>query len=995
MAFASAFPAPVQAARYLIDFGPNDGNGTATVGQPFGNYWNNWRPVASTVNVTTGAALQNLLDTSSNVTSVGLTYIANSGGADFLSANGGAAVGGLTNPSPSLLGDFAVTNATVDFFYVGSSANAYAVLSITNLNAGSFYSFRMFGSRSNAEIRTTRYVATGSNGSFTNSETTSGAGIGSNGTYSGNDSNIVTIAGVSPSVNKDIQFTIQKQAGAYAYLNSLEIFERLNSTLSALQANPSATYGASVSLTGVVSAAGPVYPNNNETVMVTIDAVSTNAIIAGTSGVFSVNFVVGSLTAGTHTVTYSYPGGYQLNATNDHSTTLTIGQASSMIGGVKASQTITNGTPNVSLSGFVSAGSGYAANGETVAVTINGVTSNAFISGVSGAFSVNFPTATIPVGGYTITYAYAGGANLYASSNTVTTLSVVSPAKVAVIGPVTPSQGIVYPAPSVTLTGVVSAAGPVYPPNGESVAVTIGGTTSNAYLLGGAGGFSMSFPTAALSATGSPYVIYYSYMGDSNLNAAVNTATTLTVARATTMITNVTANQNISIGTASVTLTGVVSAAGSLFPPDGETVTVTINGLSSNAVIAGGAGAFSLVFPAAGLSFGIYTINYAYPGDANLTTAANATTLLAVGVTNTTLIPLAPSLAVASSGVPAAAFDGNSGTRWGSTVADNQWIYIDLGADYTLDYVTIDWENAYAQSYTVRMRTSAQGLDSPVNPTNWTQVASIGGRSGISDGSGGIVEDQFTFGNGTFTPLVGACASSTVTTSPKGRYLMIHCVTRATGYGNSIWEVKAYGRPPGGLVGPIQFLPASSSVNLTTNGVTDWKYWCGNGPGTLSSSEQKLGGSGIRSGLTVSTTQSPITNGPIAYSWTDGKPDAVMTTNSLINMRFAGPAQASFAVDLGKSTYGEVRCWFGCLALITNRTVTVIARYLNSVAATQTLSVAAYNTQYRECVIPFQATDSTTLFVSVSDDGESGLYVGAATMNSQAIPPTGTVIIFQ
>lgn len=986
-----------QAARFLVDVGPNDANGPATVDQQFGSYWNNWRPVASTVNVTTGASLLNLIDASSNVTSVGLTYVANSGAGDFLSVNGGAAVGGLTNPSPALLGDLAVTNATLDFFYVGGSASAYAMLSITNLNAGSLYSLRMFGSRNvSSETRTTRYIAIGSNGSFTNSATTSGNGIGSNGIYSGNDSNIVVIAGVSPRSSGEIQFMIQKQAGTYAYLNILEIFERLNSSLASLTASPTAAYGASVTLTGAVSAVGPVYPGNGDKVTVTIDDVSTNATIVGTNGLFSVNFVLGSLTAGTHAVTYSYTGGYKLNATNDGTTTLAISQATATVGSVTASQTITSGTPRITLSGVVGAGSGYAANGETVAVTINGVTSNALVTGSSGAFSVSFPTATLPVGSYSIIYGFAGDANLHAASNTTTVLTVSPAGTLAIIGPVTPSQSIVYGRSSIVLTGVVSAAGPVYPTNGESVAVTMGDVSSNALITGGAGGFAVSFPTAALSVTGSPYVISYAYAGNSNLNAAVNTATTLTVTKATATLVNVPASQSIGTGTASVTLTGMVSAAGLLVPPDGETVTVTISGITSNTVISGGAGAFSLVFPTAGLSMGIHTISYSYPGDANLTAAANATTLLLVGVTNTTLISLTSSSATASSSdLPAAnAFDGNSGTRWASSAADNQWICIDLGADITLDYVTLDWETAYAQSYSLRMRTSAQGWDSPVNPTNWTPIASVGGRSGISDGGGGIVEDQFAFGSGTFTPLVGACTSSFVTNSPKGRYLMIHCVTRATGYGNSLWEVKVYGHGSGGVVGPIQFRSAPSSVNLTTNGVTDWKYWCGNGPATLSPSAQKLGGSGIRSGLTVSTTQLPIT-GPLAFNWSDGTPDAVLSTNRLVNMRTAGPSQASFAVDLGKATCGDIRCWFGCVALITSRTVSVIARYPNSEAATQTLVVAAYDTQYRECIIPFQADESTTLFVSVADDGESGLYVGAVTLQSQPVPPKGTVLVVQ
>lgn len=98
------------------------------------------------------------------------------------------------------------------------------------------------------------------------------------------------------------------------------------------------------------------------------------------------------------------------------------------------------------------------------------------------------------------------------------------------ISGVTPSQAIPYGTSSVTLTGLVSAAGPVYPVDGEVVAVTINGVTSNATVSGGAGGFTVEYPTATLDTLGSPYTITYAYAGGINLSAAADdTSTTLTV----------------------------------------------------------------------------------------------------------------------------------------------------------------------------------------------------------------------------------------------------------------------------------------------------------------------------------------------------------------------------------------------------------------------------------------------------------------------------------
>ena len=96
---------------------------------------------------------------------------------------------------------------------------------------------------------------------------------------------------------------------------------------------------------------------------------------------------------------------------------------------LSASQSISAGTSSVTLSGTLSApGPVYPAAGELVAVTINGVTQNATVSGTAGHFSLAFSSASIPtsVTPYPITYSYAGNATQLgaASSNTSTALTV-------------------------------------------------------------------------------------------------------------------------------------------------------------------------------------------------------------------------------------------------------------------------------------------------------------------------------------------------------------------------------------------------------------------------------------------------------------------------------------------------------------------------------------------------------------------------------------------
>jgi hypothetical protein len=159
------------------------------------------------------------------------------------------------------------------------------------------------------------------------------------------------------------------------------------------------------------------------------------------------------------------------------------------------------------------------------------------------------------------------------------------------------------------------------------------------------------------------------------------------------------------------------------------------------------------------------------------------------------LLDIDESTAVASSvektgTEPPKAFDDDTSTRWASTFSDDQWIRVDLGQDYELLQVLIDWELAHSEDYTLRIRTDAQGLDNPTDPANWTEIASVFGRADAGEKtSGGIINDTFDFVAGTFTPETGSVTSWSVSTGVTGRYLMMYGTARATGFGHSIWEL--------------------------------------------------------------------------------------------------------------------------------------------------------------------------------------------------------------
>ncbi|MBP2586952.1 hypothetical protein J3A78_007430 [Streptomyces sp. PvR006] len=151
------------------------------------------------------------------------------------------------------------------------------------------------------------------------------------------------------------------------------------------------------------------------------------------------------------------------------------------------------------------------------------------------------------------------------------------------------------------------------------------------------------------------------------------------------------------------------------------------------------------------------------------TTAQAAPTLLSQGKTATA------SSTEGGAFSASAAVDGNlTGTRWASAWQDAQWIQVDLGSSATLSHAVLTWEAAYGKSYDIQ---------ASENGTDWRTVTTV------SAGDGGTDD---------------------VTLSGTGRYIRMNGLTRATGYGFSLWEFQVFGTtggtgptlPGGGDLGP-------------------------------------------------------------------------------------------------------------------------------------------------------------------------------------------------
>jgi hypothetical protein len=157
------------------------------------------------------------------------------------------------------------------------------------------------------------------------------------------------------------------------------------------------------------------------------------------------------------------------------------------------------------------------------------------------------------------------------------------------------------------------------------------------------------------------------------------------------------------------------------------------------------------------------------------------------------------------------AVDGDTSTRWSSLYADPQWIYVDLGAAYTVDRVVLNWEFAYARSYQIQVSADAQ---------NWATVFSQ------SNGDGGIDDISLA-------PV-------------SARYVRMLGLQRGTQYGYSLWEIGVYG--------------SSTTSTGSTPGSTGTS-----GSTTGSTSTSGSTSSGTTTGSDTSTTS---TNHPPAISGT-------------------------------------------------------------------------------------------------------------------------------
>jgi hypothetical protein len=273
-----------------------------------------------------------------------------------------------------------------------------------------------------------------------------------------------------------------------------------------------------------------------------------------------------------------------------------------------ASPSVSYGTASVTLSGTLASGNLAPPNGESVVITLSGVTKHATL-GAGGAFSAAFVVSTLGVSGspYTITYSYAGD-QTYAPTRATGSLTV---SKGSANLALTSSHGSAVYGQPITFVATVTATGAT--PTG-AVTFYSGSTPMGTVTLHGS---DTAMLTISRLAPGS-HSISAAYSGDVDFVSATSRPTSESIAKASTRVVIIPRGGHHAGKAAPIALTAEILpvAPGAGTPTGVVTVMSGKNRLASQA-LRGGQATFAL----SSKSLSNKALTVVYSGDADFRSA--------------------------------------------------------------------------------------------------------------------------------------------------------------------------------------------------------------------------------------------------------------------------------------------------------------------------------------------------------------------------------------
>lgn len=144
-------------------------------------------------------------------------------------------------------------------------------------------------------------------------------------------------------------------------------------------------------------------------------------------------------------------------------------------------------------------------------------------------------------------------------------------------------------------------------------------------------------------------------------------------------------------------------------------------------------------------------------------------------------------------GEPKLLTDGREDTRWSSKSSDDEWVYVDLGAEHEVNGVGLNWQEAYAKAFKIQVSNDAK---------TWTEVYST------TEGREGEQQIQFS--------------------EVKARYVRMYGVERGSYWGYSLFKFEVYeGNVKSKGLSDVHFIKLQLK-DKAGKLVSDNFYWRGN-----------------------------------------------------------------------------------------------------------------------------------------------------------------------
>jgi VCBS repeat-containing protein len=361
-------------------------------------------------------------------------------------------------------------------------------------------------------------------------------------------------------------------------------------------ANPS-NFNQAVTFTATVSVAAPGAGTPTGTITFSDGATSLGGATPDSTG--SASLTTSSLVVGTHTITASYAGDTNFNASTSTLSQIVNKTASTVTLNSSANPSVFGQGVTFTITVVQASGSDAPTGTVTLQDSSSAMTTLNLVNG-----QASFATASLAVGLHSITAAYNGDANFSASSSTLSQIVTKDASSMTLSSSVNPS---VFGQPLV-VTVLVSAVAPGAGTPTGTITFTDGATSLGiANLSNGQASFTLSTLTVG------SHSITAIYAGDANFNSSSSTMDQ-TVNKASTANT-LASSANPSIVSQSVTFTATVSAVA---PAAGTpTGTVTFNdGSNALATVPLNSNGTAILTTSA-LAVNSHSITAVYSGDSN------------------------------------------------------------------------------------------------------------------------------------------------------------------------------------------------------------------------------------------------------------------------------------------------------------------------------------------------------------------------------------------